>query len=94
MLESYAVGVKFELVSNVATVLGQAIESVEKFEKIMTAATERTAALNKELRGLSGAARGIRGLADAMRALESANPAAAATAGVDRLEGRYRTSAS
>ncbi len=85
MLESYAVGVKFELVSNVASVLGKTIADVEAFERAVKSASEVLSGLAKELRSISGAARGVRNLAEALGKLD-AGKVGGATDGMNRFE--------
>ncbi len=86
MLESYAVGVKFELVSNVASVLGKTIEEVELFDAAVKRGTESLALMSKGLGAFRGSAREVKSLAEALSKLDGSRFSSAATEGVNRLE--------
>ena len=75
MLETYAVGVKLEMASNVAGVLDQVMRDTERFNTLLKESSAGLGKLARDLRGLRGSGSSIGGIekmAEALRTAETA----------------------
>lgn len=75
MLETYAVGVKLEMTSNVAGILNNLMRDVERFNLLVKESSTGLGKLARDLRGLRGSGSSIGGIekmAEALRVAETA----------------------
>ena len=75
MLESYAIGVKLELASNVPNVLDKVMRDLERFNTLVKESCEALARMSRDLRTLGrggSSLPGVEKMAEAMRKTESA----------------------
>lgn len=91
MMETYAVGVKLEMSSNVAGILDGLIKDLETFDRLVKTSGTGLGQLSRDLRTLGRAGSSVTGIDKMAMALQAAEKAGAGLTGALRRNAEYAT---